>query len=133
MTARRVVILAAAAIVVILAVTAIYYFVLPPPGGSTTVTIVVTAGPQLAPANFTVTEGQHVTIVFDNTDDGPHEFQIGAFSVSTGIMQGGQTVTVKFVPNKVGTFIVDQPCPIVLGPAFPPCRSIEGYVTVLSS
>jgi uncharacterized cupredoxin-like copper-binding protein len=131
MTARRVVIVAAAAIVVILAVTGIHYFVLPPPGGSTTVTVVVTAGHQFAPANFTVTEGQHVTIVFDNTDDGQHEFQIGAFSVSTGIVQGGQTVRVNFVPHKVGMFIVDQPCPIVLGPAFPPCSGMEGYVTVL--
>jgi hypothetical protein len=130
MTARRTVILAAAAIVVILAVSGIYYFMLPPPGGSTTVTIVVTAGPQLAPANFTVTEGQHVTIVFENTDvGGPHEFEIPALGMSTGVMQAGETVSVNFVPNRVGTFMVVQPCSQGgLGPCPPP----EGYVTVLS-
>ena len=130
MTARRVVIPVAVTIAVILAVTGVYYYMLPPPGGSATVTIVVTPGPELAPANFTLVEGQHVTIRFENTDDGPHEFRIGALGVSTGIVNGGQTVGVSFVPNKVGTFTVVQPCPE--GPAALPC-GIEGYVTVLPS
>jgi len=64
---------------------------------------------EFLPQNFTVTEGQHVTIVFDNTDDGPHELVIPQFGVTTGIVQGGQTVRVSFVPNQVGTFGFDQP------------------------
>ncbi|MDG6978987.1 MAG: cupredoxin domain-containing protein [Nitrososphaerota archaeon] len=128
MTATRVVIIAAAAIVVILAVTGVNYFLLWHPRGSATETIVVTAGPRLAPANLTLMEGQHVTIIFDNTDDGPHEFRIGTFGVSTGIVRGGQTTAVSFIPNKIGTFTIVQPCP--QGPAPTPC-GIEGYVTVL--
>ena len=50
-----------------------------------------------------------MTIVFDNTDDGPHELQIPALDVSTGIVQGGQTARVVFTPEKVGTFAYDQP------------------------
>ncbi|MDG7016684.1 MAG: cupredoxin domain-containing protein [Nitrososphaerota archaeon] len=61
------------------------------------------------PASFTVTEGEHVQIVFQNTDDGPHEFEIPALGVNTGIVEGGQSVRVNFVPNKVGTFAYDQP------------------------
>jgi hypothetical protein len=64
---------------------------------------------EFLPQNFTVTEGQHVTIVFDNTDDGPHELVIPAFGVTTGIVQGGQTFRVSFVPNQVGTFEYSQP------------------------
>jgi len=131
MTARRVVILAAATIAVILVVAGIYYFLLPL-GPSTTVTIVAASGQGrvvFAPANFTVTEGQHVTIVFDNTDDGPHEFQIPAFGVSTGIVQAGESVSVNFVPNKVGAFIVVQPCP---QGGLGPCPPSEGQLTVLS-
>ena len=135
MTARRVVILAAAAaVVVILAVIGTYPSV-GPPGDSTTVTIVATAGSRevsmvVAPANFTVTQGQHVTIVFHNTDEQPHEFEIPVLGVGTGVVQGGQTVRVNFVPNEVGTFVALQPCSA--GPApLPPCGAV-GYVTVLS-
>jgi Cupredoxin-like domain len=61
------------------------------------------------PLNFTVKQGQHVTIVFDNTDDGPHELAIPAFGVNTGIVQGGSTVRVQFVADKVGIFPFFQP------------------------
>jgi uncharacterized cupredoxin-like copper-binding protein len=107
----------AVVVVAVLAVSAGYYINSVGQGGSSvTIDMEVTAGtPQnggpdhFLPANFTVTEGQHVTIVFDNTDDGPHEFEIPALGVSTGIVQGGQTVRVNFVPDKVGTFAYDQP------------------------
>jgi plastocyanin len=108
----------AVVVVAILAVSAGYYInsVSGNAANSETIQMEVTSGtPQngapdaFLPASFTVTEGDHVTIVFDNTDDGPHEFQIPALGVSTGIVQGGQTVRTVFVPDKLGTFAYDQP------------------------
>ena len=61
------------------------------------------------PNNFTVYEGYHVTLVFENKDDGPHEMVIPAFGVDTGLVQGGQTIRVNFVPDKLGTFSWSQP------------------------
>jgi hypothetical protein len=61
------------------------------------------------PLNFTVKQGQHVTIAFDNTDDGPHEMVLPAYNVDTGIVQGGQTVRVSFTADKVGVFPFYQP------------------------
>lgn len=130
MTAKRVVILAAAAIVLILAVTGTYYFVLPP-GASATVTIVATgdeANVAFAPANFTVQEGQKVTLVFVNHGSAPHELEIPTLSVNTGIVNGGATTRVSFTPNKVGTFTFEQACG-----TFPePYCNVAGHVTVLS-
>jgi plastocyanin len=107
----------AVVIVVILAASAGYYISsVSQTGGGVVINMEVTAGtPQnggpdhFLPANFTVTEGQKVTIVFDNTDDGPHDFQIPALGVDTHIVEGGQTVRVVFTPDKVGTFAYDQP------------------------
>jgi plastocyanin len=108
----------AVVIVAILAVSAGYYINSQSQNAanSETIQMEVTSGtPQngapdaFLPASFTVTEGDHVTIVFDNTDDGPHEFAIPAFGVNTGVVQGGSTARVVFVPNKLGTFGYDQP------------------------
>jgi len=149
MTAKRVVILAAVAIVLILAVTGAYHLVLPH-GPSTTVTVVATGsspegslgapeeGLVFAPANFTVREGQRVTLVFVNRGSAPHELAIPQLSVDTGVVNTGATKNVSFIPSKVGTFIIMQPCGTVAELAgLPGCNiegygNIEGYVTVLS-
>jgi heme/copper-type cytochrome/quinol oxidase subunit 2 len=65
--------------------------------------------PGFRPQNFTVTEGEHVTIVLYNNGDVPHQLAIPQFNVTTGIVQAGQTVRVVFVPNKAGTFAYDEP------------------------
>lgn len=106
---------------IVLAASAGYYILTVSSGSSDSVTvnIEVTSGlygqnatlfpDAFLPHNFTVTENQHVTLVFDNTDDGPHELVIPAFHVDTGIVQGGQTTRVSFVPNVVGVFPYFQP------------------------
>ena len=132
MTARRVVILAAAAIIVIILVTGTYYLVLPS-GGSTTVTIVATGGQgrvAFAPANFTVKEGQQVTLVFLNHGSDSHELQIPVLGVDTGTVQPGATARVVFVPSKVGVFSFGEPP--TAGPIEIVRENGMGNVTVLS-
>ncbi len=110
-------------VVVVLALSGGYYFInvsSASSANSTTVTIIgstpglygenATQNPDaFLPRQFTVQEGQHVTLVFENQDDGPHQLVIPAFNVNTGIVQGGQTVRVNFVPDKLGTFAFSQP------------------------
>jgi hypothetical protein len=90
------------------------------------------------PWNFTVREGQRVTLVFVNRGSAPHELAISQLGVNTGAVNAGATETISFVPSMVGTFIVMQPCGTAAELAgLPGCNimgygNIEGYVTVLS-
>ena len=78
--------------------------------GSTTINLVVLPGLNATGVdtynvrNFTVTQGEHVTLVIQNTDDDPHEFAIPTFGVNSGIVPSGQTVRLSFVPTKAGVF-----------------------------
>jgi len=113
----------AVVVVVVLAVSGGYYFVNVSNTNSantTTVTIIgstpglygenATTNPDaFIPNNLTVTQGQHVALVFENEDDGPHQLVIPGLNVNTGIVQGGQTVRVNFVASQVGVFPWDQP------------------------
>lgn len=135
----------AVVIILVLAVSAGYYVNSQSGNGGTgTINMVVTDGtPQnggpdeILPSNFTVTEGHNYVIVFDNTDDGPHEEVIPALGFTTNIVQGGQTVRVAFTPDKVGTFGYYQPegaCVSVSDPAVS-CtgpQDMNGTVTVLA-
>lgn len=142
---NRSVILVAVIIIVLVASAGLYVYSQRSSASNTeTIYTEVTAGtPQnggpdeLLPVNFTVTEGDHVTIVFDNTDDGPHEMEIPALGFSTGIVQGGQTTRTTFVPNQVGTFPYDQPqgaCVSIADPAVSctGAQEFNGFVTVVS-
>src|SRR5579859_4259650 len=119
---RRDVVLAVVVAVVLLA-SGGYYFVNvngTNTANSTTVTI-IGATPGLygenatqfpdafIPNNFTVKQGTHVTLVFENKDDGPHEMVIPGYGINTGLVQGGQTIRIVFVANKVGIFAWNQP------------------------
>jgi plastocyanin len=92
------------------------------------------------PRSLTVTEGEHVTIVFYNNDDVPHQLVIRQFNVSTGIVRPGQTSTATFVPDEVGDFTFNEPlgsCCIGPIPEIPPggCCGVEhnnGTLTVLA-
>jgi len=138
-------IILAVIVIVILAASGAYYFtgVLGGSSNSVSINIQVTSGTtqngaadEFLPRNFTVIEGQHVTIVFANGDDGPHELQIPTFNVDTNVVQGGQTVRVAFTPNQVGTFKYFEPagvCSLNAGPAA--CTGLQltsGNMTVLA-
>ncbi|HXW36761.1 MAG TPA: cupredoxin domain-containing protein [Nitrososphaerales archaeon] len=112
------IVIAAIALIGVLAISSAYYInnANATSKNSVTINIMVTDGtPQngapdeFFPHYFTVTEGQHVTIVFDNTDDDPHELAIPAFGVNTGVVPSGVTTRVSFVPNQVGVFPYYEP------------------------
>jgi nitrous oxide reductase len=62
-----------------------------------------------SPDNFTVKEGQQVTLAVLNTDDNTHGLVIDQFKVDTGIINGGNTGRVTFVANQTGTFRFYEP------------------------
>ena len=116
MVSRRVVL--AIFVVAVLALSAAYYVSIASSSSknSTTVVIQVTSGtPQngaadaFSPRNFTVVEGQHVTLVFENNDDNPHELVIPLFGVDTNIVQGGRSTRVVFQPERTGVFEYFEP------------------------
>jgi plastocyanin len=92
------------------------------PSSSTSVVVrVVETGPlpnsplDFSPLNFTVTEGEQVTISFNNTDTQAHELVIPQFDVTTGVVNGGSTVSISFTPEEIGSFAYFQP----MGPCSP--------------
>ena len=120
---RRDVVLAVV-VVIVLAVSGGYYFINvsgTSSGSSSSTVTIIGATPGLfgenatkfpdafIPNNFTVTLGTHVTMVFENQDDGPHELCIPGYNFCTGIIQGGQTQRFQFVANKLGVWAWNQP------------------------
>jgi len=84
-------------------------------GGSVEVDIEIVGGlgasttDTYQPDNFTVSQGQTVVLVVQNTDDNPHGLAIPAFNVDTGAIKSGGTVRVTFVADKAGTFTFSEP------------------------
>jgi len=62
-----------------------------------------------SPDNFTVRQGQRVTLAILNTDDNTHGLVIDKFRVDSGIINGGKTVRVTFVANQTGTWKYYEP------------------------
>jgi hypothetical protein len=64
---------------------------------------------QIEPTAFNLTVNHQAIIVFDNTDDGPHELVIPGLGFSTGIVQGGVTQRFTITPTKTGVYPFYQP------------------------
>jgi len=87
-----------------------------------------------SPDNFTVTEGQHVTLVVLDSDDNTHGLIIPQFGVDTGIIQSGASVRVQFVANQAGNYTFYEPAGYCTGGFGNACNSIQkmsGTMTVL--
>jgi len=87
-----------------------------------------------SPDNFTVTEGQHVTLAVLNTDDNTHGLVIRPFGVDTGIILPGDTTRVNFVANQTGTFEFFEPPGYCTGGVGKVCNSAQqmtGNMTVI--
>jgi heme/copper-type cytochrome/quinol oxidase subunit 2 len=87
-----------------------------------------------SPDNFTVKQGQHVTLAVLNTDDNSHGLAITQFEVDTGIIGPGNTVRVSFVANQTGTFKFFEPDGYCKGGVGNVCNSQQkmvGNMTVL--
>jgi len=86
-----------------------------------------------SPANFTVKQGQVVTLFVYNTDDNTHGLAIPAFGVDTGIIKHGITAQVTFTASKAGTFPIDEPPGYCTGGNGNVCNSsqdLKGNLTV---
>ena len=128
--------MAAIAAVLILAGLGTYYATSPSdPLGSVTETIAIiappgAAAPELSPQNFTVTEGEHVTLVIHNMDNTSRGLVIQG-KLETPVIQPGQTVMVSFVPREAGVFPFIQPPPSQCQTYYE-CNLTGGYVTVIA-
>jgi hypothetical protein len=86
-----------------------------------------------SPDNFTVTQGEHVSLAILNTDDNTHGFTMKAFGVDTGVILPGQTMRVSFVANQTGMFEFLEPPGYCTGGVGHVCNSVQhmwGYMTV---
>jgi hypothetical protein len=87
-----------------------------------------------APDNFTVTEGNNVTLVVLNTDDNTHALFITQFGVASGIIDPADTWRGWFIANETGMFKFYEPPGYCKGGYGGVCNSVQhmwGYVTVV--
>jgi heme/copper-type cytochrome/quinol oxidase subunit 2 len=85
------------------------------------------------PDNFTVTEGNNVTLVIQNTDDNTHGLEIPQFGINSGIILPGVTDRVWFIANQTGIFKYQEPPGDCKGGFGGVCNSVQhmwGYITV---
>lgn len=86
------------------------------------------------PDNFTVTEGQNVTLAITNTDDNTHGLVLSMFGVNTGLILPGDTKRVWFLANETGTFEFSEPPSYCQGGYGGVCNSVQhmwGFVTIV--
>lgn len=61
------------------------------------------------PGNFTVSLGEHITLLVENTDNITHGLAIPSFNVDTGEIKPNGTATVSFVATPAGNYTYDEP------------------------
>ena len=86
------------------------------------------------PDNFTVTQGQTVTLVVQNTDDNTHGLEIPQFGVNSGIILPGDTVRLSFLANQTGVLRYQEPPGDCKGGYGGVCNSVQhmwGFITVV--
>ena len=102
--------------------------------GSTTIDIQILGGvgkgtvDTYSPDNFTVRQGEDVTLAVLNTDDNTHGLVITAFGVNTGIILPGDTARVSFVANQTGTFTYFEPPGYCTGGVGKVCNSLQHMI-----
>jgi uncharacterized cupredoxin-like copper-binding protein len=73
-------------------------------GGGTTVTMTEF---KFDPANLTVKRGQEVVITLQNKGTVVHDWNVQDLGVSSPKVQPGQSATVRFTPQRTGTFKIE--------------------------
>jgi len=82
------------------------------------------------PDNFTVTQGEHVTIVVRNGDNLTHGMAISSFSLDTGPILPNGSAKLTFVPNALGNFTFSEPTSDCGGGDCDAGSALSGYFTV---
>jgi heme/copper-type cytochrome/quinol oxidase subunit 2 len=89
-----------------------------------------------SPENFSVKEGQNVTLVILNTGNETHALVITQFGVNSGTIPPYGTVKVWFIANQIGVFKFYEPVGYCEGENQSVCDSAQhmsGYMTVKPS
>lgn len=73
-------------------------------GGGQTVTMTEF---KFEPANLTVKRGQEVVITLQNRGTVVHDWNVKDLNVNSPKVQPGQSATVRFTPNRTGTFRIE--------------------------
>ena len=81
-----------------------------------------------SPDNFTVAQGERVTLAVLNTDDNTHGLVITAFGVDTGKILPGDTARVSFIANQTGTFKFFEPPGYCTGGVGKVCNSLQHMI-----
>jgi heme/copper-type cytochrome/quinol oxidase subunit 2 len=87
------------------------------------------------PDNFTLTQGNTVTLVVQNTDDNTHGLEITQFGVNSGLILPGDTVRLSFLANQTGIFRYQEPPGDCKGGFGGVCNSVQhmwGFITIVS-
>jgi hypothetical protein len=61
------------------------------------------------PGNFTVAQGEHVSLAVENYDNSTHGLAIPGFDVNTGGIAPNGTMVISFIPNALGNFTFSEP------------------------
>ena len=59
---------------------------------------------KFSPTTLTMKKGDSVTLTLKNVGKMPHDFVVDELGVRTKVIQGGESDTVTFTPDKSGTF-----------------------------
>ena len=89
-----------------------------------------------SPDNFSVRDGQNVTLVILNTGNETHALVITQFGVNSGTIPPYGTVKVWFIANQIGVFKFYEPVGYCEGENESVCGSAQhmsGYMTVKPS
>lgn len=85
------------------------------------------------PANFSVTLGQHIEMIVQNTDNKTHGLAIPSFSLDTGQIPPNGTATLTFNANALGNFTYYEPKADCGGGNCDAGQSLNGYFLVVQT
>lgn len=78
------------------------------PGCATTWSITLNQGQAMSPLTICAPKGQTIDLTFIAGDGQPHQVQIGGYNLLAAVPADGTPVTVSFVANRAGAFLMED-------------------------
>lgn len=82
------------------------------------------------PGNFTVSVGEHITLLVENTDNKTHGLAIPSFSLDTGAIKPNGTATLTFVASPAGNYTYNEPSADCGGGSCDAGQALSGWFEV---